>query len=930
MKKIYQIILIQFLFYSFQVDGFSQSIDLEGVVLDTSNLALSGASVVLLQQADSVMINFGITNEEGKFKIKKIKAGDYILQVNFIAYENYSTIFTIQPNQKKYQFPPIIMKASTADLDEVLVKAEKIPMQMRKDTLIYNADAFKTKQGAVVEDLLKKLPGVEVDRAGNIKAQGEDVSQVYVDGKEFFGNDPKIATKNLPADAIDKVQVYDKKSDMAEFSGIDDGNDSKTINLQLKDDKKNGYFGNLTAGYGTEQRALGKLNVNHFGKKAQFSVLANANNINENGFSFGDYLGLMGGIGSMMSGSGSMSIDIKSNSVPINFGKATGFTNSYSGGSNFNYQFKKNTKLNLSYFVYQLHKKNNRSVFRENFLDKKTFNSNEEELQTTNNTNHRLNASFRTKIDSVHQIIFRASLGANKVFTNSDLSSKTFNFENILENSAKRFYHDDGNKFDLATNLTYRRRFRKKGRIISAHANWGINNFSKAAKLNATTTLLENQANFKLDSLNQDQTLDNNQNTYKAVLSYTEPLSKRLFVEMKYTRQNFTDNNSKKFYDYITGERRLNAQLTNSYDRDYFYDRLGLSFQYNRKKINTTTAISWQHSQLNGTLEQEPFVIKRPFQFLLPTFRLQYDMATSRNLSFEYSTRVREPSVEQLQPIVNNIDPLNIIMGNPDLQPEYSHVLNTQFSLFDQFSLTNLFVGITGTYVNNKITNSQTIDTLFRKTTIPINVKKDLSMNAYLNFGTPLRFIKSSIGFNTNIRMSRGEVFINAQNNLTDRIDANFELKLSNRKKEIVDIQLGINLAYNNTKYSLNKQLNQSFWTPSYFSDLSVELKGNWNISSTIDYNIYPAEQFGQRLQTTIWEAAISKSILKNNRLLLKLSAVDILNQNQGINRSSNFNYIEEERIRSLGRYFLFSIKYKLSKFGNPNSGIDIRMDRRH
>lgn len=340
--------------------------DLQAQVVDTLGQPLNSATVMLLHQKDSVMANFGLTDSEGLFSIKKIEAGQYILQITYIGYENYSKNIELNPTTGNLDLGQIILKPAIANLNEVTVTEQHIPLRMNDDTLEYNANAFQTRPGAVVEDLLKKLPGVEVDRQGNIRAQGEQVQQVMVDGEEFFGNDPKIATKNLPADAVDKVQVFDRKSDFAEFSGIDDGNEQKTINLQLKDDKKKGYFGNITAGYGTEDRYAGKFNVNRFGKKMQTSVIGMANNINEQGFSFNDYINFMGGIGNLIAGGGG-AVRLNSSDIGIPLGmNQNGITTTWAGGANLSYKLSKKTKLNGSYFYNNMSNVNKRTVSQQN------------------------------------------------------------------------------------------------------------------------------------------------------------------------------------------------------------------------------------------------------------------------------------------------------------------------------------------------------------------------------------------------------------------------------------------------------------------------------------------------------------------------------------------------------------------------------------
>ncbi|MEM8892673.1 MAG: TonB-dependent receptor, partial [Bacteroidota bacterium] len=309
-------LLITFFLLSLSQLLFAQksSMELMGKIIDEENQPLKGATVVVLNAADSIMVSFALSNKDGSFKFRRIQVGEYLLQVTFIGYKKISQELNIdQIDQEIRDLGTLVMEEQDLSLDEVAIEAEQTPILLKKDTVEYNAGSFKVQPNAAVEDLLRKLPGVEVERDGTVKAQGEGVQKILVDGKEFFGDDPTIATKNLPADAVDKVQVFDKKSEMAEFSGIDDGERNKTINLKLKDGKKQGAFGKIRGGYGTEDRYEGNFNINRFSKKLQLSALGMFNNTNQQGFSFNDYIQFMGGLGNMMTaggGGGGMSINI--------------------------------------------------------------------------------------------------------------------------------------------------------------------------------------------------------------------------------------------------------------------------------------------------------------------------------------------------------------------------------------------------------------------------------------------------------------------------------------------------------------------------------------------------------------------------------------------------------------------------------------------
>ncbi|MEM1124409.1 MAG: TonB-dependent receptor, partial [Bacteroidota bacterium] len=401
----------------------------------------------------------------------------------------------------------IALRPQTAVLNTVEVKADYVPLRIKKDTIEYNAAAFGTKPNAVVEDLLKKLPGVTVDRNGTIKAQGETVEKVLVDGKEFFGNDPKIATQNLPADAIDKVQVFDKKSDLAEFSGIEDGQDAKTINLSLKEDKKKGYFGKVKGG-GSLDRYEGKLNVNRFGQKVQTSILGMFNNTNQPGFSFNDYINMMGGLGNLMNGGGSLSLNSEEVGLPLDSGrKNQGFTTTNAGGVNLNTQLSKKTKLHASYFLHGLNANQDTEGFQTNIVGSRQFANQSTAEMHRQKMGHRFNTNVETKITPTQTLKWRTNLGWTAKQLVSEGQGLTIGQNADLENTTNRTRDNESTNFRLNSNLTYLKKFAKKGRLFTASLGLERGKTDGMGTLQATNQFFTSV--LMIDSLRQQQVDDN-------------------------------------------------------------------------------------------------------------------------------------------------------------------------------------------------------------------------------------------------------------------------------------------------------------------------------------------------------------------------------------------------------------------------------------
>jgi outer membrane beta-barrel protein len=913
-------------------NAIAQKNSISGMLMDTLGEPLINGTLVLLNPQDSVMEYFAISDIKGNFEIKSISDGDYIFQASYIGYQSFYKRIKINGKSQNLGVVPLI--AENLYLEGATVTADRIPIIIKNDTIEYNAGSFRTQPNDVVQDLLKKLPGVEVEKDGTIRAQGQEVESITVDGKEFFGNDPTIASQNLPADAIDKVQVFDRQSEMADFTGVDDGIKNKAINLKLKEDKKKGAFGKITAGYGTQDRYEGKVNVNRFNKKSQLSFLGRANNINEQGFSFEDYINFSGGLQNLMSGGGSMEIRMDGNDgpIPFDFGQPNyGFTKTLSGGLNFNYDFSKNTELQSSYFVSQINKEEDRESYRQNFLGDEIFPSEEIEEQDSKNLNHRLNLNLKQNIDSTQVLRLRANLNMNDRTFDRLTSNKIFNVQQELENAGKSDDRSTGTDLSFASTVSYMLRLKKNGRSFASTLGVGgeYSDNGNTLKVLNQYKITDPSATF-LDSLNQEQKGGSDQLDYNLRFIYTEPVGKKEFLQLSYNRRNYSNENNRDVYDIKNNQKIFNEVLSNRYLRDYYYDQVGLTFRRNRKKANLSAGIQWQTSALNGEIISDEQVINRPFKAWLPSMSWQYDFSNTKNLQLNYTTNFREPRMEQLQPFVDNSNPLNLYIGNPELDPEYIHRLNLQFMWFDQFTFTNIFASVNGRYTQDKITNATIIDEQFRQITQPINVKNDLVIDGNMSFGTPLKFIKSKFNINLDGSYNRGILFINTISNNMDKWYTSLDISLENRKKEFVDILGGVEWAFNKTSYSVNTDFNQIFSSLNYYGDLSFNFKKGWNFNTTLDYTFYQGDSFNDLEPVPMWAASISKSFLKNRRGELKLAAVDILNQGVGIDRNSTLNYIEDTRINSLGRYVMLSFTYSLSAFGDQGmGGIQISSRRR-
>jgi len=704
---------------------------------------------------------------------------------------------------------------------------------------------------------------------------------------------------------------------MTTFSGIDDGERQKTINLELKEGKKAGYFGNAEAGLGTDSRYETKFNINRFTKRAQLSAIGRINNTNKQGFSNSEYSEFMAGIGGLMRGGrGSTG---NSGSGLSSGGLEDGFVRSGSGGLNYNYEPNINVDINSSYFYTDIKNDIQSSVNRTNILNDDNFSTTKSSDLLHKNRNHKINSKIEARLDSTQKIITRIDLSWNNGDSREKSNSSNLTSENILSSQTIYSNISSGDRLNGNINSSYLKRLYKPGRFFSANVRLGLSDSDQNATLNSEN-LVNTSQTLDLDTIRQDQLVHNYQTNYRIKLSLTEPMGTKNYIEFNASRRNIRNDYNKDFYDIILLDRILNEQITNNYLRDYNYNTIGANYKINKESSNFTIGTNLQHSALNGSLKNEEININQNYFYILPKLNLNFNLSASRSLRIRYNTNIQEPSLNQLNPIPDVSNPLNIYSGNKDLRPSYIHKLNINYNSYSQFNNVGFFTYLSFNYSKNDITNQKVFDQYFRQTTTPINTDYSLNSSAYVNFSAPLKFIKQRINVSNTFSYQDNISFINETENNVHRFTNRINFSLDNWKKDLIDFKLGAHLNFNATKYSVNKDRNQNFMTYQYFIDFNLDLKHDWNLSNYFRNSIYSEEDFGDKLTIQNWRASISKILGKSKKYKIDISAIDILNQNQNINRTTNINYIQDERILSIGRYFMFSLTYSFSGFGQQGN----------
>jgi hypothetical protein len=920
----------------------AQNFKITGNVLDkTEKISLQGVSITVTKDNDP-KISGTLTDYKGKFEIKNLSTGEYKLRFSYIGYQEVIKHITIK--DRNIELGNIFMEEKPTQTDEVEITADMPAVELKGDTTQYNAGAYKANPDAVAEDLVQKMPGIVVQN-NKVQAQGEDVKKVLMDGKPFFGEDPTAALKSIPADIIDKVQIFDEKSEQAQFTGFDDGETQKTMNIVTHVNMRTGQFGKAYAGYGDQDKYQAGTSFNIFDDDRRISILAQANNVNQQNFAIEDILGAVssfrGGRMPFMGrgpGSGMRRSGSSSGGGTPGFGggsvrdflvnQQNGISTTNALGVNYSDQWGEDIKLTGSYFIN--HSKNDamEDIAREYIsLSDTTIFYNEEDRSNSKNINHRFNLRFDWDIDSSNSILIRPRVS----FQQNEGSSLTIaGTENQFRpiNISNNDFNSDLSGYDLSNQLLYRHKFSLEGRTISINFNTGYNSNDGENTLEATSISYP----FNFDTLNQMSELDMKGSNLSYSLAYTEPLWDNSQLQLDYGghyNNNKSDKSTYKYDEVNESYSNLDTTLTNIFNSNYISQDAGLSYRYNKDNSNFTAGASYQWSNLNN-LQDFPFEneTEKSFNNILPYMRYQYRFSRRQHFRIFYRTNTDLPRIEQLQNVIDNSNPLQLSTGNLNLKESYQHSLFLNYMSVDVRNASNFFVMIGGRYSNNYIgDNTLTFnqDTILdnqysvsngTQITLPENFDNYWDLRSFVNYGMPISFIKCNMNINIAYRYNNIPGMLDNLLNYSRSQTISTGLALSSNISESVDFTLSSFSNFNTVNNSINKDVNITYFNQNTNFRMNLIFFEHLVIRSDLSHNYYSGLSDDYNTNYFLWNAVLGYKFLENKQAEINISAFDILNQNKAITRNVNDIYIEDSKSNVLQRYFMLTFVYTFRNFG--------------
>ena len=850
---------------------------LRGTVTDSvSHKALDKAVVCVVARGkrDSLRV---LTDTSGIYMIYKVPPGDCLVVVSFIGYRTQSRLL---PAGTRGDLGNTALVPQVREMQEVVIEAPAIHLKV--DTVEYRSDAYPVRKDAVLEDLLRKLPGFQIDNNGNITAYGRPVTKIRIGGKDFFLGDPKLATQNIPAEVIDKIQVIDDKSDQAKLTGFDDGEREQVINLTIKKDRTDSYFGNVTAGAGTDDRYLAAARVFRFDKDQQLAVIGGDNNTNGTNITSGS--------------------------------TTSGPPDNHAGSAGANFSFKPANNLTLygSYDYNTSHSITNQLSRRVYFLD--TSYIYVQNAQTdSRQQSHNIQMTVGYGAGRRDSLILRPSLNYS---INHQKTANAFSFEDTtgaVTSQGTQNYSADNTSPNLSGSLTWLHRFDKVGRTLSAWVNAGPGP-ARETDNNFSTNHIYTPSS--IDTIWQTSDIHTRKQQYSGSINYTEPLGKGKNLEVSYNYALNKSISAKNVYDVSAVNKTLNDSLTNSFDNSLVTHKLTVNFQQSKKRYNYQVGLGLQPTYLDSrsvTLDT-PREFRQVALQVVPVASFYYQFSTSRRIHFYYNGYTQQPSISQLQPVPDYTNPLYVAEGNPNLKPSFNHVFRVSYNDLDRISGRSLFVSGYATVRENAIVNNITLLAGGKQIVQPVNIQGNYTATGSYDYSRPFSgkmfvvSVSGNLGYTNNVSLQTG--MRNTGRNWTGRQG----LRLAFNKAKWLDLTSGVSYTFNNSTYSLDPSARNRVATWAFDQQGRVDFRGDFSLRYTFTYTLNEGVPPGINPQVTLMSMVLEKRILRD-RGIFALSVNDLFDNNIGYTHVSGQGYAEDDQNTVMGRFLLASFTWKFQQF---------------
>ena len=874
-------------------NSFSQNI--KGVVVDEENLPLEFASVALLQKSDSLLVKYTSTDMNGKFELSDFKEGAYLFQVFLMTYQTNQKVLNLTKSAVNLGAIKLVREVNA--LDEVIVNAV-VPIKIKQDTISFNTKAFKVKQDDNLEDLVKKLPGVEVEANGTVSAHGQEITKILVDGKEFFTDDPTIALKNLTADAIESIEIIDEGSDDSRVTGISDGEKKKIINLVLKPGRKTGYFGKMGIGVGTNDRYSTNFDVNAFSNKTQMAAFGNLNNINNTG-------------ASVFKRDGSKE-------------DSSGFLTTGTAGATYNYEIKKDYNFNINYNYGYSDRENEENSDRTEFRKGNSYKSLKEDDSQNISNNHNINFSLKNRSLKDSYFDFRGGFKKDNRESMNTNSSVFYNENEIETTNSDRDSESNDDRSNGRLSFSYRKKLNANGRNFGVSSSvyfYDNKDYNFQNSVNVYNVSDETQKTTSVEKITRLE--DNKGLNYNATLRYMEPIVKYHYLSFSSKIQNNSNEED------VDQTKILNDEIQNplmyqlNYTVQSFENMVG--YEYSKDKFKFNMYGSFENEKQLLDIDNATKLDNSYFN-VFPKMRIHYDIKKGKEIYFKYEKSILLPNSGQINPVINDFNPLSIRVGNTDLTPEKVDEFNMRMHLHNFSTTSSFFTYLVYKRTTNAIVSSKKVDDNFIQNTSYENYGDKNSATAIFHYGNKIKGLPIRYTLKLRGGLSESTAIIEDEYNDTSGKNVSIGFTLNNDNKNSLDIIVGSNFDINKTTYSLNDKV-RNYFRQNYFTKLDWDITKSLNFNSQFDYSMYTDNNFDSQ-SVPIWNMALEYAFLKGKRGNLKVQVLDILDKSIAIERTSAANYFEETFKKNIGTYGMLSFTYSIKPPANKEQKPEGR--RRH